>query len=46
MADKDDSKTDVMIERYCYYDETKNFQIGEIIDDPDRPGRKKVSNGC
>lgn len=45
-ADKDDSTTDVMIERYCYYDETKDFQIGDVIDDPDRPGRQKVVNGC
>lgn len=45
-ADKDDSTTDVMIERYCYYDETKDFQIGDIIDDPDRPGKQKVVNGC
>ena len=45
-ANKEDSETDVMIERYCYYDETKDFQIGDIIDDPDRPGRKKIVNGC
>lgn len=44
--DKDTSTTDVMLERYCYYDETKDFQIGDVIDDPDRPGRQKVVNGC
>jgi len=45
-ANKEDSETDVMIERYCYYDETKDFQIGDVIDDPDRPGHQKVVNGC
>lgn len=45
-SDKDDSETDVMIERICYYDSTKDFVIGDIIDDPDRPGKKKVVNGC
>lgn len=43
---KDESTTDVMIERYCYYDETKNFQIGDVIDDPDIPGKQKIANGC
>lgn len=45
-ANKEDSETDVMIERYCYYDETKDFQIGDVIDDPDTPGKKKIVNGC
>ena len=45
-SNKEDSEIDVMIERFCYYDETKDFQIGDVIDDPDRPGKKKVVNGC
>jgi hypothetical protein len=28
---------DVMIERTCPYDQSKDFIIGDIIDDPDRP---------
>lgn len=37
---------DVMIERICPYDQSKDFIIGDIIDDPDRPGEKKIVNGA
>ena len=36
---------DVMIERTCPYDQSKDFIIGDLIDDPDRPNEKKVVNG-
>ena len=36
---------DVMIERTCYYDQSKDFVIGDLIDDPDRPNEQKVVNG-
>ena len=37
---------DVMIERTCPYDQSKDFIIGELVDDPDRPGEKKIINGA
>ena len=36
---------DVIIERTCPYDQSKDFIIGDLIDDPDRPNEKKVVNG-
>jgi hypothetical protein len=36
---------DVMIERTCPCDQSKDFIIGDLIDDPDRPNEKKVVNG-
>lgn len=38
--------TDVMIERTCPYDQSKDFIIGDIIDDPNRPREQKVVNGA
>lgn len=36
---------DVMIERTCPYDQSKDFILGDLIDDPDRPDEKIVVNG-
>ena len=42
------NKTDanVMIERTCPYDQSKDFILGDLIDDPERPNEKKVVNGA
>ena len=45
-SDKEDSTTDVMIERVCPYDASKDFIVGEVIDDPDIPNQQKVVNGA
>ena len=37
---------DVMIERTCYYDQSKDFIIGDLIDDPDHANEKIVVNGA
>ena len=36
---------DVMIERICPYDQSKDFIVGDLIDDPERANEKKIVNG-
>lgn len=42
----DKTSADVMIERTCPYDQSKDFIIGELIDDPQNQSEKIVVNGA